>query len=239
MLNFFKKSLVRSGVFNGFTDYHSHILPGVDDGIKTMSDSLVVLDYYEQLGIREVWLTPHIMEDIPNTTDSLRQRFNELTEAYHGTITLHLASENMLDELFEERLAANDLLPIGPRADHLLVETSYFNPPMDLHGILDKIMHKGLRPILAHPERYVYMDKAEYRTLKEMGIKFQTNITSFVGAYGKEAKDKADMLLKEGYIDLLGSDLHKLGAFQFATHQKVLKKSTVKKIRAIIEKEPF
>ena len=181
MLNFFKKSLVRSGVFNGFTDYHSHILPRVDDGIKTMESSLEVLAHYEEIGIKEVWLTPHIMEDIPNTTSTLRERFEELKDAYDGTITLHLASENMLDELFEERLAAGDLLPIGPRADHLLVETSYFNPPMDLHGILDKIMHKRLRPILAHPERYVYMDKAEYRTLKEMGIKFQTNITSFVG----------------------------------------------------------
>ena len=239
MLNFFKKSLVKSGLFRDFIDYHSHILPGVDDGIKTMESSLEVLTHYEEIGIKEVWLTPHIMEDIPNATSSLRERFEELKDAYHGTITLHLASENMLDELFEERLAAGDLLPIGPRADHLLVETSYFNPPMDLHGILDKMMHKGLRPILAHPERYVYMDKAEYRTLKEMGIKFQANITSFVGAYGKEAKDKADMLLKEGYIDLLGSDLHKLGAFQFATHQKVLRKSTIKQIRAIIEREPF
>lgn len=78
----------------------------------------------------------------------------------------------MLDALFEERLEAGDILPIGPQANHLLVETSYFNPPMDLHGMLDKMMHKGIRPILAHPERYVYMDKAEYQRLKEMGIMF-------------------------------------------------------------------
>ncbi|MBP1539282.1 MAG: capsular biosynthesis protein [Prevotella sp.] len=233
MLNFFKKSLVRSGVFDGFTDYHSHILPGVDDGIKTMTDSLAVLSYYEQLGIREVWLTPHIMEDIPNTTDALRQRFNELTEAYSGTITLHLASENMLDALFEERLDDGDLLPMGPRGDHLLVETSYFSPPMDLYGILDKIMHKGIRPILAHPERYVYMDKADYQRLKEMGVKFQINITSLVGAYGKEAKDKAEMMLKEKWVDLTGTDIHKLHAFQYAANQKQLSASTIKQIYAL------
>ena len=82
MLRIFRKTLLRSNVFTGYTDYHSHILPGVDDGIKTMSDALDVLSYYEQLGMHEVWLTPHIMEDIPNTTDALRQRFNELKETY-------------------------------------------------------------------------------------------------------------------------------------------------------------
>ncbi|MBQ6187250.1 MAG: capsular biosynthesis protein [Prevotella sp.] len=239
MLNFFKKSLVRSGVFNGFTDYHSHILPGVDDGIKTMESSLEVLAHYEEIGIKEVWLTPHIMEDIPNTTSALRERFEELKEAYHGTITLHLASENMLDALFEERLDNGDLLPMGPRGDHLLVETSYFSPPMDLYGILDKIMHKGIRPILAHPERYVYMDKADYQRLKEMGVKFQINITSLVGAYGKEAKDKAEMMLKEKWVDLTGTDVHKLHAIQFAGNQKVLKKTTIKQLCEIHSQKPL
>ena len=56
------------------TDWHSHILPGVDDGFKSLEDSLAVLDMYQEAGIREVWLTPHVMEDIPNTTDGLRRR---------------------------------------------------------------------------------------------------------------------------------------------------------------------
>ena len=108
-----------------------------------------------------------------------------------------------------------------------------------LHGILDKIMHRGIRPILAHPERYVYMDKAEYRTLKEMGIKFQINITSLVGAYGKEAKEKAEMMLKEKWVELTGTDVHKLHAIQFAAKQKILKKTTVKQLREIHSQKPF
>lgn len=113
-----------------FVDYHSHILPGVDDGIRTISDSLAVLSEYENLGVSNVWLTPHIMEDYPNTTDALRTRFSELKEEYKGGINLHLASENMMDELFMERLESDDLLPLNNK--HLLVETSYYNPPNKL-----------------------------------------------------------------------------------------------------------
>lgn len=91
----------------GFTDYHSHILPGVDDGVQTMDESLEILRLYEEQGIKSVWLTPHIMEDIPNTTAHLRDRFAELQAAYTGGVQLHLAAENMLDNLFEERLGKN------------------------------------------------------------------------------------------------------------------------------------
>ena len=115
-------------MFDGFIDWHSHILPGVDDGIKRMSDSLEVLRFYEDLGIRHVWLTPHIMEDYPNTTAELRARFEELKKEWNGKVELHLAAENMLDTLFEERLEAGDFLPIGEDGRHLLVETSYYTP---------------------------------------------------------------------------------------------------------------
>ena len=100
-----KQTLEESGFFRGFTDWHCHILPGVDDGVQTMEEALQILAEYERLGIKEVWLTPHIMEDIPNTTQHLRERFKELQATYQGNVVLNLASENMLDRLFEERLA--------------------------------------------------------------------------------------------------------------------------------------
>ena len=149
-----KQTLEESGFFRGFTDWHCHILPGVDDGVQTMDKALQILTEYERLGVKEVWLTPHIMEDVPNTTQHLRERFAELQAAYRGSVVLNLASENMLDNLFEERLNKNDLLPIGKDGRHLLVETSYFNPPMGLQNILLRIKAKGYIPILAHPERY-------------------------------------------------------------------------------------
>ena len=105
-----KQSLLQSGVLQGATDRHCHILFGVDDGIRTLEDSLAVLAYDEEIGIQEVWCTPHIMEDVPNTTEALRERFAQLQEAYKGPIKLHLAAEYMLDTLFEERFKAGDLL---------------------------------------------------------------------------------------------------------------------------------
>ena len=154
----FRRSTIVSQL-KGFTDFHSHILFGVDDGVKTLDVSLEVLKRYEDIGIAEVWCTPHVMEDIPNTTEELRNRFAELEKAYTGPIQLHLAAEYMMDELFESRLEQNDLLALGEEGNWLLVETSYFNPPMDLGGILKRIKSKGFFPVLAHPERYVYMGR--------------------------------------------------------------------------------
>lgn len=203
-----RRSLIEAGFFRGFTDWHSHILPGVDDGVRTMREALAILRRYEELGVKSVWLTPHIMEDIPNETDFLRERFAELQRSYSGAVELHLAAENMLDTLFEERLAKNDLLPIGDRGDHLLVETSYFNPPMDLRGMLERIKAKGYYPLLAHPERYAYMSDRDYRNLKTAGVKFQMNIPSLAGLYGTTVKAKAETLLKNAMYDLEGSDTH-------------------------------
>lgn len=203
-----------SGIFSGFTDWHSHILPGVDDGVRTMDESLEILRLYEGLGVKTVWLTPHIMEDIPNTTAHLRERFAELQAAYSGPVTLHLAAENMLDNLFEERLERNDLLPIGMNGDLLLVETSCFNPPMGLHDILRRIKAKGYHPVLAHPERYVYMGEPDYRRLKDMGVKFQLNIPSIAGMYGSHIRGKALRLLSDNAVDYTGTDIHQYDMLQ-------------------------
>lgn len=204
-----------SSLLTNFTDHHSHILPGVDDGVKKMEVSLKVLEQYEQLGIAEVWCTPHVMEDIPNTTEKLQARFAELCEAYQGPIKLHLAAEYMMDALFEERLEKGDLLKLGNDGNQVLVETSYFTPPMDMDSILRRIKQKGLYPVLAHPERYVYMRKERYTALKDNNIRFQLNLSSLSGAYGPEAKDKARWILKQDYYDLAGSDLHSIRNMEY------------------------
>ena len=209
-----KQTWEQSGFFRGFTDWHCHILPGVDDGVQTMDEALEILAEYERLGVKEVWLTPHVMEDIPNSTDGLRERFAELQAAYKGKVELNLASENMLDRLFEERLQKDDLLPWGKDGKHLLVETSYFNPPMGLNNILLRIKAKGYYPVLAHPERYIYMRRDEYERLKSMDIKFQLNLFSLTGLYGKDVQKKANDLLKAGMYDYTGTDLHRREVLQ-------------------------
>lgn len=216
-----KQTLEESGFFRGFVDWHCHILPGVDDGVQTMDEALHILAAYERLGIREVWLTPHIMEDIPNPTARLRERFAELLAAYKGNVVLNLASENMLDRLFEERLEKGDLLPIGNDGSHLLVETSYFNPPMGLQNILLRIKAKGYHPVLAHPERYLYMDIEYYEKLKSMGVKFQLNLFSVYGLYGKEVLKNAYKLQKAGMYEYSGTDLHGIEALKTILQRKI------------------
>lgn len=208
-----KQTLAESGILRGMTDYHSHLLPGVDDGVQTVEESLEILRLYEQLGIREVWFTPHIMEDIPNTTAGLRSRFEQFQKCYTGNIRLHLAAEYMLDNLFKERLAHRDLLPIGEEGNHLLVETSYFNPPMDLYGMMEKIKSAGFIPVLAHPERYTYMGEKDYYRLKEAGVMFQSNLPSLVGGYGNPVKKKVEELYSKAMINLYGTDTHTLSSF--------------------------
>ncbi|MBQ4064283.1 MAG: capsular biosynthesis protein [Bacteroidaceae bacterium] len=196
------------------TDYHSHILPGVDDGISSMDEALQALQSFSAMGIKELWLTPHIMEDFPNTPASLQMRYEALLNEYKGPIALHLAAEYMIDNLFDELLDTGHLLPIGEGGNHLLVETSYFTPPIHLEDTLQRIKSKGYYPLLAHPERYIYMDNDEYRTLHNNGTKMQLNIPSLAGVYGRTAQKKAMWLLKNNMYTVAGSDLHSVDALE-------------------------
>lgn len=206
----------------GMTDWHCHILPGVDDGVPTIDESLAILDEYAQAGIAEVWLTPHVMEDMPNTTVELRSCFDELKNRYSGPVALHLASENMLDNLFRERLDAGDLLPIGHDGKTLLIETSYFNAPFRFRQTIDAIKAKGYYPLLAHPERYNYIDSIDaYRKLRDQGILFQLNLMSLCGYYGPMVKKKALRLLAEGMYDRAGTDLHRHSHLRIVREMKL------------------
>ena len=216
------RSISDTGYLQGKTDRHSHILYGVDDGMKTLEGALDALSYMEGCGISELWCTPHVMEDVPNATEFLKQRFDELKAAYAGNIKLHLAAEYMLDNLFEKRLKERDLLTMED--DIVLVETSTINPPVNLYEILGDMKRVGYMPLLAHPERYRYLGEEDYMRLKQMGIKFQMNISSVVGFYGETARKKALWLLGEGYYDEIGSDCHRLNTTKKQFEHKVLKR---------------
>ena len=444
-----KTTIAASGILQGATDHHSHILPGVDDGVESMDEALRILATYEAAGIKTLWLTPHIMEDIPNTPQKLKARFLELKAAYTGNITLHLAAEYMIDnhlrkllqetnklrpasegvvlpEAFQEtpprfrgevvedrrgeknpkeypfettegtktkncpscvrgtsitsdaegvetnklrpasggrwheqsevtegskttkehpfgttegsktkncpssrgtsitsdaegvetnklrpasggrwheqsevtegsktpkeypfettegtktkncpsyvRGTSNtgniaqevqdnnnspsskreypqgegvekksiaegvELLPIGSKGNHLLVETSYYNPPMRFRETLRQIKSLGYHPLLAHPERYMYMDNDEYRELHNEGVRFQLNLPSLCGAYGNTVKKRALWLLKNGLYDAIGSDTHCEDAIEFITKCKLGKKE-VEQVSTLLQNE--
>ena len=114
MLFFNKKTTIAaSGILQGAADHHSHILPGVDDGVETMDEALRILATYEAMGIKELSLTPHIMEDIPNNPSKLQVRFEELKAAYTGNIELHLAAEYMIDNHLRKLLQEAKECPTG------------------------------------------------------------------------------------------------------------------------------
>lgn len=265
---FFNKihTIAASGILAGAADHHSHILPGVDDGVETIDEALRILATYEALGIKELWLTPHIMEDIPNTPQKLAARFEELKAAYNGNITLHLAAEYMIDNHLHKLLqnhcpscvrgasntvaegdrtivsletnnspsfqkseypqeeGVSPLLPIGTAGKHILVETSYYNAPIRMRETLQQIKSLGYHPLLAHPERYMYLDNAEYRKLHNEGVKFQLNLASLGGGYGSVVKKKALWLLNSGLYSVGGTDLHCEEAIGFITKCKLSKK---------------
>ena len=217
-----KTSIAASGILSGATDHHSHILPGVDDGVETIDEALRILATYEELGIKALWLTPHIMEDCPNSPQKLRARFEKLKAAYNGSVELHLAAEYMIDNHLRKLLNANEeLLPIGTSGKHILVETSYYNAPMKMRDTLLHIKSLGYHPLLAHPERYMYLDNAEYTRLHSEGVKFQLNLASLAGGYGKVVKKKAEWLLTNGLYSVAGSDLHSEDAIGFITKCKL------------------
>ena len=220
-----KKTILESGILARGTDNHSHILFGVDDGVKKAEDSLKILKFLEEAGVETLWLTPHIMEDVPNTTEKLKARFAELQAMYNGPIVLNLAAEYMMDTLYSERLAADDLLLHG--GERVLIETSAASPPVDFWGMIDTTMKKGYRPILAHPERYLYLRPQDYDRLHDMGVLMQLNLPSVAQTYGKAVKARALYLLKKDYYCMFGSDCHRYRAIETQYNAKVLSKDTV------------
>ena len=228
-----RQSILDSGLLKGAVDNHSHILYGLDDGVKKQEDSLAILRWLEEQGVSEVWFTPHVMEDVPNTTEGIRARFVELKAVYDGGLQLHLAAEYMIDTLFEERLEKRDLLEHGEEV--VLVETSAIAPPINLWNVLEQMLKAGYRPLIAHPERYRYMEPSDYKELHNMGCYLQMNLPSIVGFYGESARQRAQYLLDKGWYRMVGSDCHRFKAIQAQYTAKELKKDTIAKLSALMD----
>lgn len=230
-----KYSISDMMLLKGATDHHSHILFGVDDGVSTPEESLAILERLEGQGLKSLWLTPHTMEDVPNTTAELRARFEELKAMYYGPIELHLASEYMMDDVFEKHLAEKDFLTHAEEGS-VLVETSTWAAPFNFWEMIDTTMRSGFRPVLAHPERYEYMGMKEYSRLHNMGVRLQLNYPSLVGIYGDHVREKAEMILRNGWYDMAGSDCHRIKALDRQLTQSVLKKDIMEALKTVLIK---
>jgi protein-tyrosine phosphatase len=217
MFSFFKRknkeyypSIDNYGSFK--TDIHSHLIPGIDDGVQTIEESLEMIRALHDLGFKKLITTPHIMESgFRNTPQTILDGLKKVQEAVASAnipVTIEAAAEYYFDDGFLRKLETEKLLTINDK--YLLFEISYVNYPENLVSIIFQINVKGYTPLLAHPERYPFWFNKfdEYHKLKEAGALFQLNTNSLSGYYGTQVKKTAEQLVGENLIDFIGSDLH-------------------------------
>ena len=185
------------------TDLHSHLIPGIDDGAKNMDESLQLVRSLYALGYRRLITTPHtMMHRFPNSRDTILRGLENLRNAVDAAgipVTIEAASEYYLDENFLSMVRQKSLLTFG--GNEVLFEMSYVIPPIELDKILFELQSHGYTPVLAHPERYLYLHKDEegYARLKEKGVRFQVNINSLGGYYSKPVQNAAKTLVGKGW----------------------------------------
>jgi len=194
------------------TDFHSHLLFGIDDGAKTPEDSLSLVRDLTKMGCARFIVTPHIMHSIwDNSSETIVARLKQTQDflsANGVNVPMRAAAEYLIDSFFLQRIKSEKLLTI--HENYVLVEMSYLNPPIQLFDILFELQLEGYVPVLAHPERYGFYHNrfSDYEKLKDAGCLMQVNLLSCVGYYGKSVALAAEKLLNAGLIDFAGSDVH-------------------------------
>jgi len=195
------------------TDMHSHLLPGIDDGAKDLANSIQLIRGMKDLGYQKLITTPHIIWDMyRNTPQIINEKLALIRDAIEQEgidIEIHAAAEYFLDEHVQELLKKKEpLLTIS--GNKVLTEFSMAFPSMNIKDILFEMEMQGYQPIIAHPERYIYLqqNKEFYAELKDIGCIFQLNLLSLTGYYGRSVKDLAEYLANNDFYDLVGTDLH-------------------------------
>jgi len=194
-------------------DMHSHLLPGIDDGSPDMETSLKLIKGMMGMGYTKLVTTPHIMWDMyKNTSEIILQKLELVRDAVKAeglNVEINAAAEYFLDDHVHGLVKNNEpLLTIG--GNMVLVEFSLAYPSHSLKDILFDMQMQNYQPVIAHPERYIYLEKNKdfYEELKDIGCLFQLNLLSLSGYYGKSPQILAEHLIKKGYYDLIGTDLH-------------------------------
>ena len=196
-----------------YADMHSHLIPGIDDGSPDMKTSLELIRGLMDLGYKKLITTPHIMWDMyQNRREVILQKLEELQKAVEEEkldVEISAGAEYFLDDHVRELLSSKQ--PILTIGDNLvLVELSMASAPVDYKELLFELQLQGYQPVIAHPERYIYMEfKRDFFTeLKDAGYYFQANILSFANYYGRSVMETANYLAKKEFYDFVGTDLH-------------------------------
>ncbi len=193
------------------TDIDSHFIPGIDDGSKSMEESMFLLKQMEEFGYKKVITTPHVYyNSFPEGIDILDTKVEELRRnaKFNGIkLQIEVGGEYLLDDDMSERIKNNQIKTFSD--NNVLIEFPMNTEPMAYEKWLFDMQLAGFNLVLAHPERFLYFyEKKKYVSLKDRGILFQMNIGSLTGYYGPKVQEIAEYLIKENMIDLVGSDCH-------------------------------
>jgi protein-tyrosine phosphatase len=195
------------------TDIHSHLLPGIDDGAQEMAASVELVRGLQALGFKKVITTPHVLWEVyPNTTEEISLKSEAVKAAIREAgigLDFGAAAEYFIDEHFVQALKQKEPLRTI-QGNIVLVEFSMITAPLDLQDVLFQLQLQGYQPLIAHPERYIYLAnrKAFFDELKNSGCLFQLNLLSIAGHYGTSVQALAAYLLKNEMYDYAGTDLH-------------------------------
>lgn len=216
------------------TDVHSHILFGIDDGSRTISESIELLKKLKSVGFNNVILTPHfILDSTYNSNYEANIKiYNELKERLLNEnidINIYLGNEIFIDKNVPTLLEKNIITSLNG-TKYVLVEFPMHNKLLNIEDILYEIRSKGYEVVIAHPERYDAF-KEDYSivdTLREDGFLFQSNYSSILGYYGKESIKLLKYMLKRHYIDFLGTDIHRIEKTYVIDNFKKIEKHIIK-----------
>lgn len=210
-------------------DIHSHFIPAIDDGSKSVEESVEMISNLQKLGIEKFYTTPHIMADYyqnsPETILPGLEKVREGLKTANINVELNAAAEYYLDDGFLSKLESGQILPIAGK--YILCEFSYINRPTNHKDLFFAMKINGFRPILAHPERYSYFfeDFKVYTDLHEFEVSFQVNLGSLTGMYSAGSQKIARELIENDLVQFVGTDMHNMKNFPF--YEKLLSDETL------------
>lgn len=199
---------------SGWVDLHCHYVPAVDDGVRTLDESVTLLKGLAALGYRKVVATPHIRTaQFDNRKAGLTAAFADLGESLadeDGLPDRGLAAEHYCDDVFYRLFQEGEALPY-PGGKAALVEFHYDVWPQRVEGVFWEMQRAGVVPVLAHPERYAGLRRRTdpLDPLLDVGVVCLLDLMSLVGRYGRSAKATAERMLEEGVYEAACSDSHR------------------------------
>ena len=195
-------------------DVHSHMLYGIDDGSRSIEESINIIRKLSKLGMTDIILTSHYIKDSRYVSPKSNniELMNELKKALKDNnidVNLYLGNEIYIDDDIEELLQKKEISSLND-SKYLLIELPMSGVSDNYEDIFISLIRNGFYVVLAHPERYVSFQKDfnKIYELNDVGVLFQCNIGSMVEQYGKKAKKVLKRMLKEDLVYMLGTDIH-------------------------------